>query len=175
MDAIFLSGESINNKAWIEEVEATLRGFFSTTKILYYDHWQSGEPQINLDKEFAKLPQFVAGLDNYFLFAKSIGSVLVLRGIYEKILNPKKCIFVGPAFLVGERSVPSFPKWIQGFSTPSIIITKTADPVAPASEIARLLKRYDVQNCQFIEIPGDNHKYEDLNQITALINQFILA
>ena len=171
MDLILLSGESINNKFWIEEVEKNLRGLFEHTQILYYDHWSNGQPSINLDLEVTKLPGLVGGLGAYIIFAKSICSVLSLRGIHEKTLTPKKCFFVGPAFLVGERNIPGFKSWLQNFAIPSIILTKTSDPVAPAEEIRELLQKYNVQNYEFVEIPGDSHKYEDLGKIQNLMNQ----
>lgn len=173
MDAIFISGESINNKAWIEAVEKTLHSFFGQTKILYYDHWQSGKEAIDLDIESAKLPANADGLDPYIVFAKSIGSVLTLRGITEQTLTPQKCFFVGPAFLVGENYIPEFKGWIQDFKIPSIILCKTNDPVAPAEQIRELLQRYNVQNYEFVEIPGDNHKYEDLENIKKIVDRFI--
>ena len=173
MNAIFLSGESINNKVWIEEVEKNLQNLFEKTKILFYNHWEDGQSTIDLEKEFSKLPELVKDMDEYFLFAKSIGSVLSVKGIYEKVLTPQKCFFAGPAFLVGEKNIPGFSTWIKNFSIPSIIVCKTNDPVAPALQTHELLEKYEVKNYKFVEISGDNHKYEDLTQIKALITEFI--
>lgn len=173
MNLILLSGESISNKDWIESVEKSLADLFDQTKILYYDHWQTGEEIISLEKEYPKLINVSSDFGPYCIFAKSIGSVLAARGIAEKKLNPVKCIFVGPAWLVGERNVPDFKNWIEGFSTPTLFITKTADPVAPAATLRDLLEKHHVQNYQFVEIPGDNHKYEDLEQIKTLVTEFL--
>lgn len=165
MDLILLSGESISNKDWIESVEKSIAGLFDETRILYYDHWQSGQPSIDFDHEFSKLPKLVEGLGEYAVFAKSIGAALAVRGISEGILTPKKCVFVGPA--------PHIKNWLENFSVPTLFITKTADPVAPAAALRDLLERYRVQNYQFIEIPGDNHKYEDLEKIKSLVVEFL--
>ncbi len=173
MDLILLSGESISNKTWIEEVDKSLQGLFDKTKILYYSHWRSGKEYIELDEEFSKLPDLVIDLKSYSVFAKSIGSVLSLRGIAEKVLHPEKCIFVGPALIIGEKTVPGFQQWIKDFSIPTLYITKTSDPVAPAKELRDLLKRYHVQNYSFVEIPGDNHKYENITKIITLVNNFM--
>ncbi len=172
MDLLLLSGESVSNKAWIETVAQTLAPL-GPTKILYYDHWENGQDAIDFAKEYAKLPAFVEGLSEYVIFAKSIGAVLAARGITEKILTPTKCLFVGPAWLVGERNFPEFKPWIENFSIPTLFIAKTADPVAPAPALRDLLIRYHVQNYQFMELPGDNHKYEDLEKLKSLTTDFL--
>ena len=169
---LLFSGESISNKHWIETVAQTFSPL-GPTKILYYNHWESGQDSIDFAKEYAKLSAFVEGVGDYVIFAKSIGSVLVARGIYEGILHPQKCIFVGPAWLVGERNIPEFKTWIENFSLPSLFITKTTDPVAPAAELTDLLAHAHVQNFQFVEIPGDNHKYEDLEKLQSLVTDFL--
>lgn len=173
MNLLLLSGESISNKAWIENIEVTLRDQFATTKILHYDHWANGGDTIDLQVEYSKLISLANKMSDYAIFAKSIGTVLSVRGIFEKKLIPVKCVFVGAALLVGERNIPEFPIWMEGFSVPTLFITKTFDPVAPADKLRDLLVRYHVQNYQFIEITGDNHKYDNLEEIKGLITNFI--
>lgn len=168
MNLLLLSGESPSNKIWIEQVNQTLKPLFVQTKILYYDHWETGEEHIDFEKEYAKLIASVADLGEYLIFAKSIGTVLVARGIAEKKLAPVKCIFAGSAWLVGERDLPDFKTWVESYSVPTLFINKTADPVAPAEKLRDLLSRYHVQNFEFVEWPGDNHKYEDLAKIKEL-------
>src|SRR5574340_1376855 len=171
MNLLLLSGESVSNKPWIESVAQTL-GSLGPTKILYYDHWENGQESIDFEKEYAKLPALVEGLDEYVIFAKSIGTALVAKGISEEILNPSKCIFVGPVWPVFEGR-PELASWIEGFSTPTLFITKTADPVAPATKLRALLEKYHVKNYQFVELPGDNHKYEDLEKVKSLVEEFL--
>ncbi|MBI4099850.1 hypothetical protein HY440_02480 [Candidatus Microgenomates bacterium] len=173
MNLLLLSGESLSNKAWIEMVDQTLKPLFTNTRVLSYDHWETGEERINFEKEYAKLTSSVADLGEYVIFAKSIGSVLVAKGIAEKKLAPVKCVFVGAAWLVGERDFPGFMTWIGGFSIPTLFITKTADPVAPADKLRDLLTRSHVQNYEFVEIPGDNHKYEDLEGLKTQVTIWI--
>lgn len=173
MNLILLGGESISNKAWIESVNQTLQPLFSKTSVVFYDHWQTGQGIINLEREYAKLTALANDFGQYDIFAKSIGTVLAIHGIYEHKLNPTKCIFVGSAFLVGEKSIGGFQNWVENYSVPTLFITKTADPVAPAAALRDLLERYHVQNFQFVEIPGDNHKYEDLEEIKSLAKKWI--
>ncbi len=91
---------------------------------------------------------------------------MAAKGIFEKTINPQKCIFVGPAWFIAKE-------WIEGYSLPTLFITKTADPVAPAAKLKELLKKYHVQNYQFVELPGDDHKYDDLEKIKSLTIDFL--
>lgn len=173
MNLLLLSGESILNKAWIENVAQTLKPLFAQVTILYYDHWQTGQGTIDLEKEYSKLISVAKDFGDYVIFAKSIGTVLAVRGIYEHKLNPVKCVFVGPAFLMGESTITGFQNWIEGYSLPTLFVTKTNDPVAPASQLRDLLEKYHVQNFQFVEIPGDNHKYENIEELESLVTAFL--
>ncbi len=173
MNLILLGGESLLNKDWIENVEHTLRPLFEKTAVIRYGHWQTGQGTIDLGKEYSKLTAAAKDMEPYLIFAKSIGTVLAIRGIYEQKLSPVKCIFIGPAFLVGEQDVDGFKNWIENYSVPTLFLTKTADPVAPAALLRNLLRNYHVQNYQFIEIPGSDHKYEDLIQIKSLTEKWI--
>ena len=83
MHIIYLAGNNPSNKAWIEKVKSEFDSF-STGDILYYDHWQSGEKWINLEKESKKLTELVKDKTDYFVFSKSIGSVLALKNVFEK-------------------------------------------------------------------------------------------
>lgn len=172
MNILLLSGESISNKSWIEEVNASLAPLFSRTAILYYDHWQTGQEGIDFEKEYKKLISLAQNLNDYIIFAKSIGTVLTIRGIYERQLKPAKCMFVGPAFIPVEKNYPDFGSWLENYSVPTLFITKTADPVAPAALLQNLLAKYHVRNFKFIEIRGDDHKYTDIASLKSYVSDF---
>lgn len=50
MYIIYLAGNSLNNRNWIQIVKSNFDSF-STGDILYYDHWQTGDKWINLPKK----------------------------------------------------------------------------------------------------------------------------
>jgi len=58
MYIIYLAGNSLNNRTWIEKVKSNFDSF-STGDILYYNHWQTGDKWINLQKESKKLIEMV--------------------------------------------------------------------------------------------------------------------
>ena len=94
MKLILLPGNSSHNKIWIEEVEKKLKDLFYETKIQYYSHWKDNK-NIDCDLEVSKLTKIVNNLGEHIIFAKSIGTYLVLRAISKNKIKPKKILFIG--------------------------------------------------------------------------------
>jgi pimeloyl-ACP methyl ester carboxylesterase len=164
---IYLPGNSVNNKAWIEKVKERFDEF-SEGEILNYDHWQSGEKYINMKKEAEKLVKIVEDKNNYFVFAKSIGSVLALKSIYEGSLKPTKMIFCGHPY----RALPN-SDYLKSLKIPTLFIQNEFDPVYSFAELERTLKENGPSDYQIIKNEGiDTHDYEDLEMLTETAKEF---
>ena len=92
MKIIYLAGNSLNNKTWIEKIKSKFDSF-STGKILYYSHWTNNNKFIDFNTESKKLVDLIKNHSSYVVFAKSVGTTLALRNIYEKTFNPQKRLF----------------------------------------------------------------------------------
>ena len=68
MDIIYLAGNSLSNKVWIEQVKSACRPFASG-EILYYDHWMRGKTFIDFDIEINRLATLVKDKQNYAIFS----------------------------------------------------------------------------------------------------------
>lgn len=123
MHIIYLAGNSINNKTWIEKVKSEFDSF-STGDILYYDHWSSGEKWINLEKESEKLAELVKDKKDYFVFAKSIGSVLALKSIFENSLKPDKLIICGHPYRAAKEENLPIDDYLKTLIIPTIFYSK---------------------------------------------------
>ncbi len=150
-----------------------MRPFFDESKIHYYKHWSTGAEFIDMEFEAQKVAEEVKDWSDYFVFAKSIGGVLTLKGIYEKTLRPIKCLFVGAAIFEGGESNFPVAKWVEGYSTPTLFIQKTADPVVSFNDLKNYLGTKDLKNYSLKEIPGDNHSYDDLEYLKEEMTEFI--
>ena len=95
MNLILLGGNGVDNKDWIEEIELILKPYFKSTQIQYYDHWKSGTELINLNKEVDKLIKNINLKAKYIIFAKSVGSLVATKAIFDEKILPIKCFFVG--------------------------------------------------------------------------------
>lgn len=162
MHIIYLGGGSVRNKDWIENVKLNFDSF-STGDILYYDYWISGDKNINFEIETRKLIELVKHKKDYCIFAKSIGSILALKCIYKKIINPKKLIICGLPF--------SFD--LNNLSVPTTFIQNEFDPLFSFSELENILQKNKVKDYTLIKNTGiDTHDYEDFEMLSITIKNF---
>lgn len=172
MHIIYLSGGSSHNKTWIETVKSNFDSF-SDGQILYYSHWETGEKNLNFEIESQKLAELVKDKAEYFVFAKSIGSILVLKSIYERTFNPKKIVFCGhPYNLAKELGFP-INDYLKSLSIPTMFIQNEFDPLFSFVELEEVLKDNNPANYQLIKNPDNNtHDYEDYGELTTITNNF---
>lgn len=172
MHIIYLAGNSSNNKTWIEKVKSRFDSF-STGDILYYDHWQSGEKWINLPKESEKLRELVKDKTDYFVFAKSIGSILALKNIYQKKLFPQKMIICGFPYRAGKRDFPEIDECLVTLKVPTIFIQNESDPVYSFNEIAEVLSKNSPANYHLVNNTGNStHDYEDFEDLKKRVKNY---
>ncbi len=95
---LVLSGNSLKNRGWGELVIDEYGPRFDSSYLLQYDHWDSGEPNINFVTEEIKIAAHIASLPvdtEVILFAKSVGSLLALLAIYHGAVTPVRIAFFG--------------------------------------------------------------------------------
>lgn len=167
MKIIYLPGNSIDNKKWIRKVKEE---FGEEGKILYYDHWQSGEKWIDLERESEKLKEMVRDEKDYIVFAKSIGTILCLKGIEENYLKPKRVVFCGFPYSAGIREGLDMEKCLRSLEIPVLFIQNEFDPVGGFSEVEKILKKNSPKNYQLIKIANNSsHDYENYEEMKKLI------
>lgn len=175
MHIIYLAGNSLNNKTWIEEVKSKFDSF-SEGEILYYDHWQTGEKWINLEKESEKLKELVKDKTDNFIFAKSMGSILALKNIFEGKLNPKKMVICGLPYRTGKEEFKEIDECLKTLRVPTTFIQNEFDPVYSFDELTEILRKNPPIDYQLVNNPNNNtHDYEDFNQLTETTSIFLLA
>jgi hypothetical protein len=174
MHLVLLPGNSKYNKEWIDEVRDYLGDLFVSTHVLYYDHWFVEEDiEIDLEVEQKKLLAIVENLDEYVIFAKSAGSLVTIKSIHEKLIEPKFCIFTGhPVNWARYRNYP-VEQWIKDYAIPTLFIQKTTDPVFSFKELGEYLQLHNVQNLKLVEQEGDDHHYSDLALLRSEIEAFL--
>ncbi len=173
MEAILLGGESLKNRAWIEQVDGAIKALFSRTKILYYDHWQTGGDPVNVEGEYPKLATIVQDLNDYLIFAKSAGGWVTGKASSEGLISPTKCIFIGTALYGAKRLGYPLGNWYKTLICPKLFIQKSSDPACSFNDLKGFLEESELENYQLVEIPGDTHHYEDLEKIRSLVQSFL--
>ncbi len=172
MHIIYLAGNSLNNKTWIERIKSEFDSFSSGT-ILYYDHWTNGNKFIDFETESKNLSDLVKNKKNYCIFAKSVGSILALKTIYEKTTSPQKVILCGHPYLLAKEISLPIDDYLKSLSIPTTFIQNESDPLYSFSQLEETLKELSPANYQLVKNPNnDTHDYEDYEKLTILVKSF---
>ena len=137
---------------------------FETEFMLDYDHWTSGEPNINFAREETKLAAYVSSLPPYaeiVLFAKSAGSLLAFIAIAHGVLKPMKCIFFGIPFDMAAKDLCK-DSWsvIDTFTIPAIAFHNTNDPTT-SYEVAKQTLAEHAPTISLVTTDESDHWYGD--------------
>lgn len=175
---IVLPGNSVKNKAWGEAVIEHFASMFDESYMQYYDHWENGQEVIDFEKEAEKLKAEVttdATDTEYYVFAKSFGSILTMLSVYKDYIQPTKCVFFGiPLNLVEEQNIWE-GSWVslQSFAVPSIAFHNINDPVADYEFTTKVLAAERENVIKVIEKNGDTHAYTELGDYEPAIKDFL--
>lgn len=173
MKIILLPGNSAKQEKWIEEVKRTLSQDYDDIEIQYYKHWQTGKDIIDLDHELEVLTEKVKDLTDYVVIGKSAGTLLALRGIFEKKIEPNKCVFMGLPIGWARNNHFKVDMWLADYVTPTLFIQNKFDPAASYEEVKNIIEISKVKNFQTVSLPGITHDYNDQGKLRELISEFI--
>jgi len=171
MDLILLPGNSISNKEWTSKVEKELGNLFDSTKINFYEHWKTGEPAININKEVEKLSALPRENKEFLIFAKSAGCLVTLKALYENKIFPKKCFFVGFPYSWAKNMGFDFDIWFNSTKVPTVFIQNKEDPFMNSADLKKYLLESELQNYKIYEIEGNTHDYENLIRIKNIVEE----
>lgn len=175
---IVLPGNSIKNKAWGEAVVTRFGPVFDDAYMQSYDHWESGAEAIDFEREAEKLRDHVVGGGpdvQYFVFAKSFGSILAFLSVHRGYISPVKCVFFGiPLNLVDEQNIWN-GDWsaLETFTVPALAFHNQDDPVASFSFTREKLMKYSVASVTLVPLDADDHGYTELEEYADRVEAFL--
>ncbi len=88
---IVLPGNSLQNQSWGIRMASHYGEYFDSIHTVEYDHWKTGEADINLALEEERLREHVATLPKgtqIIVLAKSAGSILTFLAVQSGAINP---------------------------------------------------------------------------------------
>ncbi len=173
MNLIMLPGNNWRNKEWTQEVEKLVKGDFDQTWMQIYENWGIHADLMDPDKEVKKLVQKAKNFGEYVIFAKSAGTLLVMRAVTEFGMKPVKCFFVGTAIRWGLEQNWPVEKWVKGYNIPTLFIQKTDDPIMTFGELRHELEKSEVKNYKLVEIPGASHHYGAVYDLKSRLREWV--
>ncbi len=170
MNALFLGGNSPRHQTWIHEMANELSAPFETSIVHNYKHWATGDPGADIDYEKLEISAKMADLEPYIVFAKSIGSMIALKAIFEGHLKPKACVFLGlPLNAITDMNLPAV-EWLSGVKVPIYFLHNDNDPYGSAEQLRATVPE-NIDQANIIVIPGDTHDYNDVAVMADLLAQ----
>lgn len=174
VNLIILPGNSKKyNEQWLYDSEKNYKDLFETVTTHYYKHWEEDSDSIDIDHEVKKLENNAKDLGDYVIFAKSAGTVTTIKAISQNKISPKKCIFVGCPFKWAIENDAQFVEEFNKIEVPVLFIQQTDDPFFKYEDLEKFINKNPLGNYQLIEIAGDNHAYDDYEEIKQMIIDFV--
>lgn len=174
---IVFPGNSPRNKAWGECAAQHFGGWFDAVYTPDYDHWATGESFINFDAELDKLRANILKDEpdtQYYVFAKSIGTILTVIAVKRGIIAPQKCVFFGMPLKIVEEQETFGDDWsaLSSFTVPTLAFHSDRDPTADyAFTVAKLTELNPA--ITLITTPGDTHDYTEFVSYEVEIRNFL--
>ena len=178
MKLYIAAGNHVSNREWALKVESSLQELFNSIDVLEYVHWNNKKELMNLDNEANKLNEKVGDEKDFGVFAKSLGTILILKAIKERKINPKFLILLGIPIHWCNKNNIKVDEYMQDFSCPTLIIQNDKDPTISSQELKTYLKNKGIKNYSFLEYRNSTHDYNNLieikNQTEGFMKEFEL-
>lgn len=166
MNALLLPGNSPRHAEWVEDLRSALLPGLAVVKTQQYRHWRTGEERADVAYETAEAKDNASGLDPYVIVAKSIGTVIAVKGVADGVLAPTKLILLGVP-IRGGTTVDEFLGWLSSITTTVVIVQNTADPLGSFADVRTAFEKAG-PHVSFVELTGTTHDYLNFAAIKSL-------
>ncbi len=172
---LILPGNSQRNQAWGEACAEFFSTQFDEIYLQYYDHWETSEPVIDVPIELDKIlaiTESATDEDEWYVCAKSVGSLVALIAVQEDIINPVKCIFFGmPLDTASEELFKDDWSALTDFTVPALVFHNDNDPIANFAFTEAKIKEVG-QDFIFKKLSDNTHDYLDFPAYKTEIENF---
>ena len=173
---LVLAGGSERNRAWGEGCVESYGAWFDSTFFLHYNHWATGEKNLDFPAELQKIKETIAGAGlegEWYIMAKSIGTVLAIKACAEGVVTPTACVFFGmPLNLVADSVFNGDFAPVTFLTMPTLAYHNDQDPTANYEFTTTTLAKY-APTVKVQTLSGDNHDYLDFLTYAPEIKDFI--
>ncbi len=174
---LILPGNSQRNKAWGEACAQYFLDWFDVVYVQNYNHWSTGEQRIDFEAEIEKIEITVDDNQNeagdWYVFAKSVGSLLALEAFADGAIDPKKAVLFGMPLDMAAKDIYA-EDWsaLQEFTVPSMAFHNIDDPTTSHDFTVAKLQQYG-SYFTIVSTEGDTHDYLDFNDYESYIKDFL--
>jgi hypothetical protein len=178
MNIVLLGGNAVINKEWVEEIAKNVVDLFEKAIVQDFYHWQSGEEDIDPDREVKQLESITKDWKEYIVLAKSAGTLVTLKALYEKRISPRSLIFFGFPYAWSKEKGWDTDKYLEDLKIPVFFIQKSEDWAMRYDDLEPLVKEKVKSKYRLLKYhrdgePDDIHHYADIKYIRSLLKEWI--
>jgi hypothetical protein len=178
MNIVLLGGNHVMNKSWVEDIAKNVGDIFDKAVVQDFLHWQKGEQDIHMDEEVAKLAEITGEWIDYIVFAKSIGTIVALKALFEKKISPKKVVFLGFPYEHSKEQGYETDKYLEALSVPTFFIQKSEDWAMHYDDLEKLVKEKVKGEYKLLKYhrdgePDTEHHYADIEYLKSLLKEWM--
>ena len=163
MKIVGLPGANQWTEQWMTEVIGALELGQSATVVRSYRHWHTPDKELDLAYEIAQVAAEAPDL----VVAKSLGTIVTLTGLDNGSIHAARYVFIGvPVSGLGEAEL----KILEGIGErdePCLFIQQRDDRAGGAAALQQHITEGD--NVKLAVIPGEDHRYDDIEVLKELI------
>jgi hypothetical protein len=168
MNILALPGISQKTEKWASNLLAELAAEQRTMSVQRYLHWDCGDGEQCL--KFAEEVERLRGLSVDLLVAKSLGTMIGLAAIGQKLIAPQRAVLIGTPVSGFKENNLNLRK-MADLGIPCLYIQQVHDIVGPAAALKAEID--GLPGIELVEIPGDNHQYKDLKLLARYIKRWL--
>ncbi|MFT4244852.1 MAG: hypothetical protein ACMXYB_05355 [Candidatus Woesearchaeota archaeon] len=174
---IILGGNSPSHREWNKSLKESLKNIFNTDEeyeILSYSykHWTQGGDFIDFAFEYNEIKKMYSQNESVIIVAKSVGTLLAFKLIYDNIILPKFCVFMGVPINWAYEYNFKIDIWSKRFGVPTLFLQNSQDPFCSSQMLEEYLEVQKVSNCKLITFKNSTHKYENFEELSKKITTF---
>lgn len=160
---ILLPGNGAHNRSWIESIQKETGG-----TIQYYNHWLTEGSEIDFSYEAQTLAKNAQG-QGISVFAKSAGTLVVMKAVREFGAQIERAVFVGTPVKWGIAKWIPVSAWLSEWNVPTLFIQKEQDHVISSRELSMLIG----ERHRLLTLPGRDHDYLEFEQYIPQVKEVL--
>jgi len=151
---------------WMKNLFNSLDLGQTTSIVQNYQCWKLPGSRLDLEVEIEKAGKERADI----IIAKSIGTVIALNGYKRNLFTAKMCVFIGTPIKGLTTSEQNMLQEQTTEEKPILFIQQTNDRAGSITELRKII--IDKTPVKVVEIPGNDHMYNDIHQLKDIIESW---
>jgi hypothetical protein len=136
-------------------------------KVAHYRHWD-----MDVDADVAYEAECLRDRAVQLVVAKSLGTQIAAHAFKHSGFRPRAAVLIGTVIVDADGAMLELFRHLAD-RIPVLFIQQSADPGGSYADLSRLVA--ESARAEASEVPGDDHAYEDLSALAAIIRPWLSA